>query len=420
MQPHPSLPSLLQADRHVEEPGTPNFDHVVLARQGGWEHGIRRLAGDDLPDRLVDGGHAAGDDEGHFLDRTVRADRHRHDRCGVRLLHSLAHHIEGHVQLDLPAHGLRVEHEVGVRVATPEEPAAAKTAHRRGRFLVELLADRAQPFFPLRLLLSALALGLVALRLLALGLIALGLITLGLFTLGLIPLGLFALGLFTLGLIALGLFALGLLTLCLLTLCLFALRLFALRLFALSLLTLGLLTLGLLTLRLLTLGLLTLGLLTLGLLTLGLLTLRLLALGLFALSLLALGLLALGLLPSRLLLSCLLLSSCVLLRCVLPRRVQLGLARRFELCQPCLFLACSFPARSIQSRSLGPFQFLSSGLLPGLLVLRGLRLLRLPPQRLLPGELDTFGLHPLPLHSLLLHSRHLAPRRFVGARGILP
>jgi len=152
-------------NRHVEHPGPPDFDHVVLTRQGRREAAIRRLAVDHLADRVVDRGHAARHHEAHLLHRAVGAHRHRHHRLRVRLLHRFAHHVEGHVHLDLAAHGLRILHEIGVGVGAPEQPAAAQAAGRGrialGGFLLHLLADRPQALLAFRFLLGALALRLV-------------------------------------------------------------------------------------------------------------------------------------------------------------------------------------------------------------------------------------------------------------------
>ena len=53
-----------------------------------------------------------------------------HEGIGVRLLRRFAHHVERHVELDLPAPGFRVQDELRVGVGATEEPVSAYAARR--------------------------------------------------------------------------------------------------------------------------------------------------------------------------------------------------------------------------------------------------------------------------------------------------
>jgi len=100
----------------------------------------------------------------------------------MRLLDQFAEHVEGHVQLDLAAHGLGVRDQFGVRIGTSEHPATAQAGRgwlgrvlrtagpvTRGRFLVELATDGAQALLARRCLSGAFLLGLILARLLLAG-----------------------------------------------------------------------------------------------------------------------------------------------------------------------------------------------------------------------------------------------------------
>ncbi len=161
---------LLQADRHVEDPGAADFDHVVLARQVGREFAVGRLARHDLLDGRIQGAVAARHHEGDFFDRAVGAHGNRDDRLRVRLFREFAHGVERLVHFDFLAHGARVLDHVRIRIAAAEQPAAAQAAGS-GRelgggvalcgFFVELAADGAQAFVALRFTLGFFALGQV-------------------------------------------------------------------------------------------------------------------------------------------------------------------------------------------------------------------------------------------------------------------
>ena len=101
----------------------------------------------------------------------------------MRLLDQFADHVEGHVQLDLAAHGLGVRDQFGVRIGTSEHPATAQAGRgwlgrvlrtagpvTRGRFLVELATDGAQALLARRCLSGAFLLGLILARLVLAGL----------------------------------------------------------------------------------------------------------------------------------------------------------------------------------------------------------------------------------------------------------
>jgi len=96
----------------------------------------------------------------------------------MRLLDQFADHVEGHVQLDLAAHGLGVLDQFGVRIGTSEHPATAQAGRgwlrrvlrtagpvTRSRFLVELATDGAQALLARRCLSGAFLLHLILARL---------------------------------------------------------------------------------------------------------------------------------------------------------------------------------------------------------------------------------------------------------------
>lgn len=116
--------------------------------------------------RGVDVGHAAGNDEGDGFNGSVASQSHGHQGARVRALRKLAHELGRRVELQATRPGFCIQHQLGIGVGTPPQPAATQPAGRRwsricrrgrgglllrlprgvalGRFFVELAADGPQ------------------------------------------------------------------------------------------------------------------------------------------------------------------------------------------------------------------------------------------------------------------------------------